>query len=158
MVELPRPVSVDRLPQSVTVEANVAECAALAERLHVLEVHSLRCRFNLRRQGAVVIADGELFSDVVQACVVTLEPVEQRVEDRFTVHFVPEGRESDDNDPDAPDEIPYAGSAIDVGEAATEQLALALDPYPRLPGAELAAQDDEEPAPFASLGRFRLEN
>jgi hypothetical protein len=78
------------------------------------------------------------------------------VEDRFTIRFVPDGREPTDDDPEAPDEIPYQGSTIDLGEAATEQLALALDPYPRLPGAELdPAARDREPSPFGSLTALR---
>ena len=156
-LELSRPVQVERAPESVLVEANAAECAALAGRLQVIEVRALRCRFGLRRQGAVVMSEGVLAAEVVQACVVTLEPVEQRVEERFTVHFVPEGQEGDDGDPEAPDEIPYAGGMIDLGEAAAEQLALALDPYPRAPGAVLEMEEEPEAAPFAALAAFRRE-
>ena len=47
---------------------------------------------------------------------------------------VPAGQESDDADPEAPDEIGYADGMLDLGEAAAEQLALALDPYPRSAG------------------------
>ena len=37
---------------------------------------------------------------------------------------------------------PFDGSAIDIGEAAAQQLALALDPYPRAAGASLAGSAD----------------
>jgi hypothetical protein len=52
------------------------------------------------------------------------------------------------------------GETLDLGEALAEQLALALDPYPRAPGASLAAAEDEEdesPArgPFAGLAPLR---
>ena len=152
-----RSVAVDRLPPSMLVEASAAECVLLAQRLHILEVQSLWCRFVLRRQGTVVTADGVLEAEVVQNCVVSLEPVAQRIQDRFTVHFVPEGREdADDDDPESPDEIPYQGGTIDLGEAAAEQLALSLDPYPRCPDAELdPAALDPDPAPFASLAMLR---
>ena len=154
--ELSRPVAVDRLPPSLVVEATAPECLQLAQRLQVPEVRSLWCRFTLRRQGAVVTADGVLEADVVQSCVVSLEPVEQHVADRFTVRFVPSGRETDDEDPEAPDEIPYTGATIDLGEAAAEQLALSLDPYPRDPAAELdAAALDPEPAPLGALAMLR---
>ena len=157
MPELSRVVSVDRLPPHVTVEADAAECAALAGRLNIPAVRSLFCRFTLRRQGAVVLADGVLAADVTQSCVVTLDPVEQHVDDRFTVRFVPDGSEPKDDDPEAPDEIPYQGSSIDFGEAATEQLALALDPYPRRDDAELdPAAHDSEASPFGSLSALRL--
>ena len=154
--ELSRTVAVDRLPAGLLVEATGPECLALAGRLHIPEVRSLWCRFTLRRQGAVVTADGVLDADVVQSCVVSLEPVAQRVEERFTVRFVPEGQESGDEDPESPDEIPYAGSVIDLGEAAAEQLALSLDPYPRDPAAELdAAAVEAESGLFGGLAVLR---
>ena len=115
------------------------------------------CRFSLRRHGNTVEAEGALDAAVVQSCVVTLDPVTQRVAERFVIRFVPAGRESeDDDDPDSPDQIPYEGRSIDLGEAAAEQLALALDPYPRCPGAILdpAAQDPEEGG-FAGLSVLR---
>ena len=71
---------------------------------------------------------------------VSLDEFDGMVEDRFTVHFVPSGTEDEEPDPDAPDQVPFEGSAIDLGDAAVEQLALALDPYPRRPGAVLPSE------------------
>lgn len=154
--ELSRMIAVDRLPPEFAVQASPPECAALAARLNIEAVDSLVCHFTLRRHGSVITAQGVLEAEVVQTCVVSLEPVAQRVEDRFTVRFVPDGREPTDDDPEAPDEIPYQGSVIDLGEAATEQLALALDPYPRLPNAELdPAGLQPDPSPFGSLSALR---
>lgn len=154
--ELSRPVSVDRLPAALTVEATPAECATLADRLRIPGVASLSCRFELKRRGEVVAATGELHASVTQSCVVSLEPVDQEVRDSFQLRFVPSGKEGEDEDPDSPDEIPYEGSTIDLGEAAAEQLALALDPYPRSPGATLdPAAEDAVANPFAALATFR---
>ncbi len=158
MSELSRPLAADRVGPaglSERVDATPAECAALAARMRIPAVHALSCTFRLRPlPGATLEADGTLTASVTQECVVTLDAFEQDVSERFVVRFVPEGREGDDPDPEAPDEIPYAGAVIDLGEAAAEQLALALDPYPRKPGAELpeAAPDPEE-HPFAKLAR-----
>ncbi|MDB5401383.1 MAG: hypothetical protein JWQ55_3401, partial [Rhodopila sp.] len=53
------------------------------------------------------------------------------------------------------DEIPFDANLIDLGEAAAEQLGLALDPYPRMPGVELPlAEDEPNPHPFAALRRL----
>ena len=154
--ELSRVVAVDRLPATLMVHATPDECLALATRLHIPEVRALTCRWTLRKQGAMVEAQGALEADVVQSCVVSLEPVEQHVSDRFTVRFVPEGKEKDNEDPDAPDELPYQGSTIDLGEAAAEQLALALDPYPRHPDAELdPAAIEPDPTGFGVLAALR---
>ena len=152
MTELSRPVALDRLPDSITVEATPSELHALATRLMIPAVTALWCRFTLRRRGNQVQAEGVLEADVVQSCVVSLDPVEQHVAERFTVRFVPAGHETDDDDPAAPDEIPYDGAGIDLGEATVEQLALALDPYPRAPGAEFGGEEPEGAAsPFLAL-------
>jgi uncharacterized metal-binding protein YceD (DUF177 family) len=86
--------------------------------------------------------------------VVSLEEFETLTEERFRLRFVPAGRESDDDDPDSDDEIAYTGATIDLGEAAAEQLALALDPYPRKPDAVLPdAASEPLDLPFAALAR-----
>ena len=160
MAELERLFPLDRLgahAAEVVVEADTAECAALARRYAIPAVERLLCRFRLRRAApGIVDADGELEARVVQTSVVTLKDVAQEVVEAFQVRFVPAGQESDDEDPNTPDEIPYEGTALDLGEAAAEQLALALDPYPREPGAALPGEDtDPAPGPFAALGRMR---
>jgi hypothetical protein len=147
MPELHRPVSVADIGPSgldSLVEASAAECAALARRMGVPAVSSLVCRFHLARGvGGAVAARGRLVASVVRTCVVSLDDFETEVAEDFQVRFVPAGTESDNPDPEAVDEIPFAGAVIDLGEAAAEQLALALDPYPRKPGAELP---ESEPA------------
>jgi len=141
--ELHRPVSIAEIGPSgldSMVEASPAECAALARRMGVPAVLSFSCRFHLTRDiGSAVAAQGRLAALVERTCVVSLDDFETEVEEDFRVRFVPAGTETDDPDPDpeAEDEIPFAGAVIDLGEAAAEQLALALDPYPRKPGAEL---------------------
>ncbi len=139
--EMHRPAALDRIGPngtSVLVEANPEELPAIAARLGIPAVHALRCAFKLRRVGGSVIeAQGELVAGVTQLCVVSLDEFDDTVQEAFIVHFVPEGTEDDDPEPDAVDQVPFQGSAIDLGEAAVEQLALALDPYPRKPGAAL---------------------
>ena len=158
--ELHRPVAVDRVGprgHEVELQATVAECAAVAIRLLLPSIAALRCRFQLQPlPGGRIAASGALKAVLSQVCVVTLEPFTAMVEEAFRVRFVPQGRESDDPDPEADDEIPYSGATIDLGEAAVEQLALALDPYPRAPGAVLPDEARDDPAsPFAGLADLR---
>lgn len=161
MAELERLVPLDRVGargMDVAVEANDEERAALARRLGIPAVLHLICRFRLRRAApGIVDADGTLEACVVRTSVITLDDFAQDVAEAFELRFVPAGQEGGDEDPDAPDEIPYAGTALDLGEAAAEQLALALDPYPREPGAALPDEgaSDPAPTPFAALGRLR---
>ena len=161
-MELSRPVALDRVgPQGITldVEAGDAELQAVARRLGVPSVQRLGCTFRVRRIGPSLIeAQGTLHAAIEQVCVVSLDAFVQDVQEAFTVHFVPSGTEDDDAEPDAVDQIPYEGSVVDLGEATVEQLALALDPYPRKPGAILSdASQDGLSGPFAALaGRSRL--
>ncbi len=161
-----------------TVEASPAECAALARRLDVPSVQAVRCRFRLSgadRSGRVT-ADGLLQATLDRICVATLDQFTATVTERFTVRFVPDEQMPDDAtrgeaslDPDEDDDLPYGSGTIDLGEAAAEQLALALDPYPHKPGAvlppgigsvDLPAEEAVEatpdrPNPFAALAALR---
>jgi uncharacterized metal-binding protein YceD (DUF177 family) len=137
MPELSRPLAVAEIPavgRMARVEASEAERAALARRLRLPAIEALACDFMLRREGrGVIAAAGDLVARVVQVCVATAEEFSAPVEERFSVRFVAAGDESDAFDPEAPDEIPYQGGMLDLGEATAEQLALALDPWPRKP-------------------------
>ncbi len=141
----------------IVVEANATERAALARRMGIADVQSLVCRFQLKHSRADRFnAIGHLSAQVVQACVVSLEDFSAAVDEHFRLRFVPVGEETGAIDPEDPvDEIGYRDGVLDLGEAAAEQLGLALDPYPRRPGASLPEHDAEPapPRPFDALRR-----
>ncbi len=156
--EMSRPFPTTRIGAGAVfvVDAKPAECRALAARMGVEAILSLSCRFDLRRgESDTVAASGALRARVRQVCVVSLEPFEAEMAEDFAIRFVPEGRESDELDLESDDEVTYAGGVLDLGEAAAEQLALALDPFPRRPGAELpeVALGDEG-SPFSALSKL----
>ena len=158
MPELHCVVAADRIGAAgleVTVEADSGALDALTRRMGIPAVEALRCVFRLVRLTADTIqAEGRLQAQVVQTCVISLEDFPAAIDERFRVRFVPAGQESDDPDPEADDEIGYADGMLDLGEAAAEQLALAMDPYPRAPGAELPELGvDTVGHPFAALRR-----
>jgi uncharacterized metal-binding protein YceD (DUF177 family) len=80
---------------------------------------------------------------LVQDCVVSLEPIEQHVDDSFQVDFGPSADVLDAESgelllsPGVEDPEPMPHGALDLGELLAEHLALAIDPYPRKPGVEL---------------------
>jgi len=167
--EFHRPLSLDGIGAhglDLTVEASPAECSALAVRMNLPAVLALSCVFHLIRQRLdAVLARGVLRARVTRICVISLEEFDATVEEIFQVRFVPSGEEADDIDPESDDEIPFEDSRIDLGEAAAEQLGLALDPYPRMPGVEMPGVempgvevprvgDAPEPHPFAALRRL----
>jgi uncharacterized metal-binding protein YceD (DUF177 family) len=155
--ELSRRIAVDRVLDGmrVDVDADAGEREAVARRMGLPALPMLHCRFELRRgSGEAVEALGSLRAHVVQTCVMTLELFQAEVAEDFAVRFVPEGQESDVLDIGTEDEIPYAGGWIDLGEATSEQLALALDPFPRKPGALLPLDEaEQQERPFAVLAR-----
>jgi hypothetical protein len=58
------------------------------------------------------------------------------------------------------DVIFYVGAMVDAGEAVAQSLALAIDPYPRAPGAEEAlkeagVKDESEAGPFGALAALK---
>ncbi|MBN9990995.1 hypothetical protein JND45_16805, partial [Listeria monocytogenes] len=58
------------------------------------------------------------------------------------------------------DTMPYDGAAIDLGEAAAETMALALDPFPRGPNAAAALRaagviSEEEAKPAGALAGLK---
>jgi uncharacterized metal-binding protein YceD (DUF177 family) len=141
--EFSRPIAVRRVGPAgldLTVEADAAERARLAARLRLPAIAALSCRFRLLPAGkGAVAAECWLTAQVTQTCVLSLDPFDTAVTDHAFLRFVPAGTESDEIDPDSTDEIPFDNDTIDLGEAATEQLALVLDPFPRKPGASLSA-------------------
>ncbi|WP_426258338.1 YceD family protein [Sphingomonas sp. DC1600-2] len=143
--------------RSVSITADATERAALAERFGLLAVDRLEATFRVQRDAAGVVARGEVRASVVQACSVTEEPLPVTVSEDVALRFVTEqeaaAEEEIELDLDALDTMPYDGAAIDLGEAAAETMALALDPFPRGPNAAAAlraagviSEDDAKPA------------
>ena len=167
----------------VLVEADAVECAALARRLDIPAVAGLSCRFGLSGvdEDGVVEADGVLRASVTQICVTTTEAFDTVLTECFSLRFVPaellSAQPEVELDLEADDDVPYENGVIDLGEAAVEQLALALDPYPHKPDAGRPAglavgdpplagdrlnpeqadaeADRERPNPFGMLARLR---
>ena len=143
--------------RSVSSTADAAERSALAERFGLLAVDRLEATFRVQRDAAGVVARGEVCASVVQACSVTEEPLPVTVSEDVALRFVTEqeaaAEEEIELDLDALDTMPYDGAAIDLGEAAAETMALALDPFPRGPNAAAAlraagviSEEDAKPA------------
>ncbi|WP_439597604.1 YceD family protein [Falsiroseomonas sp.] len=157
--------------RSLELRTRPEEGAALALRFGIPAVARLEAQLTLAPEtGGTTRLTGRLQADVVQECVVTLEPVAQQVDVPLDLRLLPEGTPATDDDPESPDEIETWGGVVDLGEVVAEQLALALDPYPRAPDAAIPPElnggalepepdmDDtppERPNPFAALARLK---
>ena len=145
--EFSRLVPIENLGEREIIEkiaANPEERAALARRFGLVAIEHLSASLRLgRREGpALIPVAGRFTAEGTQACVVTLEPIKMRLEETFTLLFslAPTSAAKDEividpNTEDPPE--PVGPRGIDIGETVAQQLALALDPYPRVPGAEL---------------------
>jgi uncharacterized metal-binding protein YceD (DUF177 family) len=145
---------------TIVLRATPAECLALAGRFDLPAIARLEGRFTLQPEpGGGVAATLELTAEITQISVVSLEPFAVTVHEAARLRFVPAEETPDDDliDPTAPDEIPYSAETLDLGAALTEQLALALDPYPRRPdeAAQAAPAAAESQSAFTALARLR---
>lgn len=144
--EFSRPEWIDTIGEAsrdIAIAADATERAALAERFDVPSIDRLEARFSVQRDAAGFVARGHVSADVTQACIVTGEALDVTVEENVALRFVQErgaGEEIELSE-DACDTIPFEGGAIDLGEAAAETMALALDPFPRGPRAEAALRE-----------------
>ncbi|TKB14150.1 MAG: DUF177 domain-containing protein [Mesorhizobium sp.] len=165
--------NVARLPQKglpVLIEADERQRAALAAEYDLLSVERYRAELlvaSWKRNGVKV--SGRVEADITQACIVTLDPVAAHIDEPVEALFLPEqsklGREGfegggeivlDADGPDSPET--FSGDTIDVGALAEQFFGLAIDPYPRKPGASLdtAGDDPSEESEFQKKLRSLL--
>lgn len=147
------------------VTADVQERAALARRFGLLALDRLDATAHIIPEGESWLVTGSLGADFVQACIATGEPVRAKIETPFSVRFVrdlesTEAEEIELSDEDC-DLVALNGERIDLGETVAQSLALNLDPYPRVPGADeklraLGVLSEEESGPFAALKGLKL--
>jgi uncharacterized metal-binding protein YceD (DUF177 family) len=165
--EFARPVSLDTIGEvarTVAIAAEPAERAALAVRFTLESLDRLEAKIAIRREGEIVHAAGRLRADLVQACVVTGDPLPVSLDQPFVLRFVHEDALAEQEEVELAEEdcdtLAYAGGTVDLGEAVAETMALALDPFPRGPNADAALREagvkseeeaSAEASPFAAL-------
>jgi Large ribosomal RNA subunit accumulation protein YceD len=162
------PVAVADVPEigsHLELVADSGVRVAVAELAGLAALPRLGASFDLApygRDGLRVI--GRVSATVGQTCVVTLEPMENEIEELIDLVFVPQPGAS----PDVPSgtEIDIGadpgpeclvGGVVDLGALATEFLLLGIDPYPRKPGAvfEAPAVGGGSGGPFAGLAALK---
>lgn len=162
------PIAVAHIPETGLhrdIEADMATRGAVAEVGGLREVMLAKASFDVTPQsGGRFHVAGHVRARIGQTCVVTLEEIENDVDEPVDLIFAPpeqipqmaalidEAEESDEEVPDPPE--PIENGMIDLGRVATDALYLAVDPYPRKAGAvfePVVEADDPEDHPFAAL-------
>lgn len=172
---------VDRAPAQAghtkTWKATEAERAAIVEALDLTQCFSVSAKVTVHaRAGGRYVVNGRLLADVEQACVVTLEAIPQHIDERLEGEFCPQSDLSAASpveahfDADAEDEpIGIIDGQLDVGQLVFENLALAIDPFPRAadaaevrlergpsgPTKPAGAETERAPNPFAVLAKLK---
>jgi hypothetical protein len=162
------PVIVAQIPDTGLhreIEADRAARGAMAVVAGLREILSASASLDLtlEKAGRVHVA-GRVRARVGQTCVVSLDPIENDIEEAIDLIFVPpeqirelaelvdEAAESDTEIPDPPE--PIVNGVIDLGRLATDALFLGIDPYPRRSDAvfePMVEAPDPEDHPFAAL-------
>jgi len=152
----------------IVLAADADARARIAAWADIPKVEAFGATVHLRKHSANRFAlDADLVADVVQDCVVTLEPVKGRIEKHVhrELHLAHQIRHRPNEviplgagagDDEVPEEI--ESLEYDVAGPLLEEFALALDPYPRAPGVEFAAPAEAEPVrenPFAVLKNLK---
>jgi uncharacterized metal-binding protein YceD (DUF177 family) len=141
------------------VRAGIAEVAGL------VALPRFDASFDVMRRGRSGLhVIGRVSATVGQTCGVTLEPIENEVDEALDMVFVPsasrssgerEGNEVEVLVADAPEEL--VDGVVDLAALATEFLILGIDPYPRKPGSVFQAPSAGEDLaqPFAALAALK---
>ena len=145
----------------LTIAATPEQRAGLAEWVDVKSVETFEANIILKRHSATRFEYWAVLSaDVLQTCVVTLEPVPAHLslDIQRALHFtkIPqsaniEPEELSAGSDEAPEEI--QDLRYDIATPLLEEFSLAIEPYPRAPGVAFVAPPEEEPpeSPFAVL-------
>jgi uncharacterized metal-binding protein YceD (DUF177 family) len=163
------PISIHEIPEGgrhLELAVDETARAAIAKAVDLPAVLRLEATFDVTRHGSGGLhVAGRVSATVEQVCVVTLEPLQNEIEEAVELTFVPapaagEGARKRVLDVASDDEVeiePLVNDTVDLGAVATEFLLLGIDPYPRKPEAVFqppAAEDDAE-HPFAALASLR---
>ena len=146
-----------------------ADLAAMAEVLGLSELKKARLSGEIRPLGKSDWAlDAVIGATVVQPCVVTLEPVQTRIDQPLSRQYIADPvypTEASETEMPEDDTLEPLGETIDLGALLLEALALAVPDYPRADQAELGPANFTEPGktplsdealkPFAGLAALR---
>jgi hypothetical protein len=168
------PLVVAQIPEAGLhrdIEADQRTRQAMAEIAGLREILSANASLDVTPKGGGRFhVAGRVRARVGQTCVVTLDPIENDVDEEVDLIFAPseqipvladlvdEAAESDVEIPDPPE--PIENGIIDLGRLATDALFLGLDPYPRRSDAVFeppVEAHDPEAHPFAALKALKLD-
>ena len=168
------PVTVAQIPDTGLhrdIEADPAARQAMAAVAGLREILSANASLDVTPKGGGRFhVAGQVRARIEQTCVITLDPIENDINEDVDLIFAPpeqipemadlvdDTAESAAEIPDPPE--PIVNGVIDLGRVATDALFLGIDPYPRKPDAVFeppVVSADPEDHPFAALKALQLD-
>jgi uncharacterized metal-binding protein YceD (DUF177 family) len=148
------------------IAPKAGQLAGLAEWAGVERIDNFEARIALKKLSPTRFDyRAEVSAEIVQSCVVTLEPVLSHLAFSFEreLHLVRSASRLPDEafgpeagEDDVPEEI--TDTRFDIAGPVLEELALAIDPYPRAPGVAFRTESErqeERESPFAALKNLK---
>jgi uncharacterized metal-binding protein YceD (DUF177 family) len=131
-------IEADSAGMTVQHEADEGEREALTRRFDLMGLPAFGFTAELKhtRTGNGFRLTGHIAADVIQCCVVTLEPVTEHFDEDFEILLFDEGDQPDEAANIEEEYETFSNDLIDLGEIAAVELALSLNPYPRNADAE----------------------
>lgn len=136
----------DRL-KTYEIVPNAEVYAGILARLDIVDISDVTGAFSVQRVHEVIKISGRLTYQVVQKCIVSLDPVKSAIDTEFTVFFTDKEEELAE-DLVVRDDMaePIENGQIDLNALLIEQISLSLPDYPRADHAEF---EDHIEAPEA---------
>lgn len=150
--------------RNLRLTADKAARSGLVARFDLASLDSLEAQLSLQLDGADVIATGRFTAELAQYCIATNNPVPAVVDEPIHIRFIPEpvggGETEIELGADDCDTMFQDGQTIDLGEAVSQSMGLALNPYPRSPEAEkilkaAGVKSEEEIVPSGALAGLK---
>ncbi len=141
-------------PQTIKISPPKEVINALCKRLNLYDIGRLEANIKLQRNNVskVIHINGKIEAEVTQKCVITVDPVVEKVRTEFDAWFSEPNRavsfskaKRERLSPSEQKELPIleekedpeevVDGKIDLGELVVQYLSLALNPYPKKEGA-----------------------
>ncbi|MEL7202382.1 MAG: YceD family protein [Pseudomonadota bacterium] len=167
--EFSRLVTASKIPadgQTIDLIPDTDTLALIAKRFAIPAIAAVKGTLTLVPTAHGVQICGRFTAALTRECVASLEPLAEHIDETVDVTFdrrVTDGDEDAimDQLADGQDAEPLRGDDIDVGEFLVQQLSLAMDPFPRKPGAPSLVERygaAPEPSAFDALKALKPVN
>jgi len=141
LFELSRSLKIDGIPRAGIEEKIIAkpsERDALAIRLNIISLKRFETIITVEHEKANMFSvKGGIYAELSQKCIVTLEKVNETIRDNFDILMAPDYilKKQNNENIELEEVEPIYNGVMDLGEIATQYLAMSINQYPRKEGA-----------------------